>query len=434
MITLGKTQKAIGLQYERKLLQSMNTFSAVIFMFWYNTPILRITFSGGVNNLVVMFFVILWIVTSLLISPYWIFRLPSYLYWVTAWLFYILFLATIGYGSDIRSHLPLLMSWWFISYLGYYFLVYSEKKQLIIVFTSTLFSIFLTTATTLYGVNKYPHAAKTMINSEMDQGNYQLFVNMNIGGYDLINALLLLIPILIFILKVKKNSFSVYIFSSLFLFLIIITILKASYATTVLLMFPILIVSWYLKKNMIMIVSLNLIILMLLIAYRDQLLTLLIDFAYFTGNSTLITRFSEVSMFFYGEVADGSPKYRLLALSNSWNTFLSNPFYGVGGVYYSELNIIGAHSQWLDDLGRYGLMGALFNSMFMLFYIKHIYIKYKSTSYFGIYLLSISIIFSLGWVNPITSAPTISTMFFFIMPACVVWLEEKSKKGVIIDK
>jgi hypothetical protein len=429
MISSEKSNTNINRYKKINLFYGINVFCAIIFMIWYNVPLLRITFSGGYYNIAILFIIGLWLMTSLIIAPYWILRMPAYLYWISVWLFYILFLAILGIGSDIRSHLQLLLSWWFVAFFSFFYLVYSNKRSLFKIFKITLFCIFLTTITTLYGVSQYPNAAKTMINRNMDIENYNLFVKMNIGGYDLINGLLLLIPILIIIFKLSKKNFKIRFFTFVFLGLIIATILKASYATTALLMLPILTTSLFLKNKVKTVFIINVLIFIFIITFINQFADWLINFAHLTGNTTLIKRFSEVAMFFNGEIADGSPKYRLMALSNSWNTFLENPFSGVGGIYYSDLNAIGAHSQWLDDLGRYGLIGAVPSLLFISFYIKFLYKKFHKEPYFGVYLFSIFIVFLLGWINPITSAPTIATVFFFLIPVFGVWIDEKRKRS-----
>jgi len=55
------------------------------------------------------------------------------------------------------------------------------------------------------------------------------------------------------------------------------------------------------------------------------------------------------------EITDLSQRVSLLM--NSISSFISSPLIGIGA-YYNSYDIVGGHSQFIDDFARYGIFGA----------------------------------------------------------------------------
>lgn len=106
---------------------------------------------------------------------------------------------------------------------------------------------------------------------------------------------------------------------------------------------------------------------------------------------------------------------RIYTLSTSWETFLKYPLFGMGYKYgnnYTLLyqNGIGVHSELLDSLAKYGVVGSL-----PLFYVLYQQIKRiikSSSSSIGIPLVFALIV--LFVFNPFISAQTMFMVFLYI--------------------
>lgn len=106
---------------------------------------------------------------------------------------------------------------------------------------------------------------------------------------------------------------------------------------------------------------------------------------------------------------------RFYTLSTSWETFLKNPLFGIGykfGNNYTLLyqNGIGVHSELLDLLAKYGVVGSLPLLYVIIQQIKKI-IKSSSLS------IGIPLVFSLVVLfvfNPFISAQTMFMLFLYI--------------------
>jgi hypothetical protein len=81
---------------------------------------------------------------------------------------------------------------------------------------------------------------------------------------------------------------------------------------------------------------------------------------------------------------------RFELIYNSFTAFLKSPIFGVGA-YYNDFSIIGGHSQFFDELGRFGLLG--FVPLCVTFVISLKNSQAKNLSYIlGFAFLMISLI------------------------------------------
>ena len=147
----------------------------------------------------------IWIFTAMLIDKNWINRsFPEIMY-----LFYILILFVFAYlfsgSSDILRRYVTVIFISFSSLLLYTF--YSENLHLISKYKSfILWSLIFGVTTTVYGVVKYPQAARILAT---DGSNYpelfEMFRKMGIGGYDFIYTLVVASIALIFLIKMVSG-------------------------------------------------------------------------------------------------------------------------------------------------------------------------------------------------------------------------------------
>jgi len=88
---------------------------------------------------------------------------------------------------------------------------------------------------------------------------------------------------------------------------------------------------------------------------------------------------------------------------------------------------VGAHSEWLDNLARYGIVGAVLFWGFAIFFVKEIYNAISLSRSKKVYLASMLLVMIIGFVNPITSLPAISVVIFLIIPNLMLYLEYQKK-------
>lgn len=104
---------------------------------------------------------------------------------------------------------------------------------------------------------------------------------------------------------------------------------------------------------------------------------------------------------------------RMMLINQSLKSFQDNPFFGINFKEHVE-GKIGCHSQWADDLGRYGIFG---NIIIWYNYIKiaKMTIRYKNDKIMKNNMMSVWIsFFILGFLNPCLSGTILMAMFVWI--------------------
>ena len=105
---------------------------------------------------------------------------------------------------------------------------------------------------------------------------------------------------------------------------------------------------------------------------------------------------------------------RFMLAGFSLNSFKNNPIFGINWKD-SKYGTIGGHMQWADDLGRYGIVGALICIPYYI-YLCHYTSNYnKSTIVHDSMLSAWLVFFILGFLNPNLSG-TILMIIFVVIP------------------
>lgn len=132
-------------------------------------------------------------------------------------------------------------------------------------------------------------------------------------------------------------------------------------------------------------------------------------------NEMLSTRLSEVGRFLYADEESHHMGSRIYTLRVSWQTFLSNPFIGVGYKYgntYSLLyqNGVGVHSEFLDSLAKFGIIGSVPYLYFFFSQIKNL--VRKSLYRIGVPVFATFLIMFV--FNPFLSVQTIFMLCLYL--------------------
>lgn len=114
-----------------------------------------------------------------------------------------------------------------------------------------------------------------------------------------------------------------------------------------------------------------------------------------------------------GSLNSTTVRFDIYALSV--NSFIEYPIYGVGGYYKDCETVIGCHSQIIDDLARYGLIGVVPLYAFIFLFFKRILKEMQSNSIRNVIILTLLLFFILALVNPVFLYG-ISYSMFYILP------------------
>jgi len=117
--------------------------------------------------------------------------------------------------------------------------------------------------------------------------------------------------------------------------------------------------------------------------------------------------------FMKGETTFSELSIRTDLALNSLKSFLNSPIIG-RGAYYSDSSIIGSHSQFIDDFGRYGLLGGIPLIIFVGSVFKRIYRSIKKDGLRNTYFFTIIIFLILSVLNPILAYGIMFSIFTIV--------------------
>lgn len=276
-------------------------------------------------------------------------------------------------------------------------------------------------------LRKYPTAARELASGSAQV--VQFFYGLNVGGgYELIYGLLFLI---IFLSQRWLKGYSYIPLSILFA----ITIYRADYFIAV--VFSVLGILMNLlngsNKKVLLVAYIMCIFGMVLYLSGAfyYIGSTIVSFTQSSG-SVLSDKLSQIGHFLMGGqsiqyLTDG----RFSRSSLSMSTFLHNPLTGIGWVTgfntNYELGLIGQHSEWIDSLGRFGVIGAGLYFTFLFKSIQETY-QYKKKLYSTIIVFVI-----LGFFDPIRNFTVMFTIFFLVEMASgnTVYESRLSRRSVI---
>lgn len=245
-----------------------------------------------------------------------------------------------------------------------YFKQIKSKKIFSLLTYSIIITLSIYSFRTIFYLIDHPLAARSMISTEMDDD-----VTIG-GGFALAYSLAIIVPCLFYILTRQKKLFSKFnktiIIACIILFSI--TVFASLFFIAILLMIFGCLFSLLIRENkkVFSVFSKVLIISALFYLLIGPIIgNFLIDSVYFS-NPVIQQRSYEIGYTLSGrgssETEDLSARFNVY--EESLKTFLRNPILGVGikaGNNYNDLYAagIGGHSDFLDYLGKFGLMGCI---------------------------------------------------------------------------
>jgi len=302
---------------------------------------------------------------------------------------------------------------WMPLWYSFYFVKKAElnKKLLVVILVMEAFVLI----STLIGLIQYPLASRNLASTV---NTLDIYYKMNIGGYDFIYGLVIMLPTLAILLNFKSYTLVI----KTFIFLGIICIFISQYSTAVLFTTLFIVYLAFRKifkdKTAIMFIYILVLLLLLLIITPVGIYSNVASFFYYFNINAIGDKFLDLYYLIskgqiIGTVLDRFEKY-----NKSIIAFLSNPIIGSAS---SSFNVIGGHAEILDILGSTGLLG-----IYIFYNIVAKYFNIIKKNIFNVkemtYVKSVLFAFILlGFLNTFLNSPLIS-INVFLLPTLIISL------------
>ena len=400
------------------LIKLINVSLIIIYFAWYITPIFRAYFYGGINNFIIIGIIFVWFLTSFIINPNWIVNLHFNLVIVTIQIIIFIILALSDIGHNASSHMYLAISFWFTIYIFHFYKFMKWYKVIGKIGTILLLILLITSITTMIGLINTPNASRILTSSSSEIDDVILY-SKNIGGFDFIYGIIILVPLFIsFLVKNNQTNLIIKVFFTLILLTSILVVANASFTIAILTIVLSIILGLLSKLKYRYIIPLFFVLLILSFLIPNTIISdLFYNLAQLINTDYVSNRLYDISNYLSGSInSTNDLGIRIFLYKLSLETFINNPL-GIGPYYYSDGVGIGNHSQILDDLARYGIFGLMYYILFFssyFIYIRRIYLSQKLNINFSNSLL---IFLFISLLNPTFSSQTISVILFFILPS-----------------
>jgi len=318
----------------------------------------------------------------------------------------------------------------FVAIFNYYY-VRRDFDGLGLLGKFSFYFVLLTILTTNIALYFDPNVVRQSASpSSFSSFQAQLFKQTGAAGYGYVQALVLLIPILVYLIKYQQK----FIFSTriltLIVLLILITIIRAQFFANVLAAFVILSFSLAgakrAKKSFLPVALITLVLILIPTSfYTQQLLSIS---SYFSPDSNIYFKINDLAYFiqnpeFESTTAAGSRASRYPLL---FEAFIANPILGDAS-YSSPFKIdLGGHLYWMNKLTIFGIIG--FSFFIYMFYTIYKTIRKLLDDSFGFYyFLSVSAFVLLGLMKNIGGRESF-LMLIIIIPGLYFLQLTKDKK------
>lgn len=336
----------------------------MIYYAWFFLPIMRGIFNSTFFNLA--FFACFFIGCALIVfemilsNKKIIFKFNA-LIPVLCYMAFMAFcyLAKIG---DSYKHIRVSFTFW--GSIIVFYLLSNFKNSRVRLGKFLLLIFIITTITSIIGVIIDNSAARNLANAGNDENEDLILKTKNIASIYLFQGLVLFVPIILSFAEGKKTIPCI-----VGIFIVLIALLSASFSIALIMFFVAILLYCLLKKGKFLkyLIIFVCVALFFVIPWADIFLSL----ANFVKNDYISTRLKEISSLLSGGGTSGDLALRFECYTYSIQTFLKHPLgIGVHYDYIIGMNGIGYHSQFLDDLARYGVFALIFYIVFIRQYYK----------------------------------------------------------------
>lgn len=319
-----------------------------------------------------------------------------------------------------------LFVFWVPFVMMFYLLAVNDRRLYRAVAGVILAALAATGVTTVSGLARYPEAARLLATGRTDTYDLVYYRWLNIGDYGFIYALVLAVPLLVFLLRRGGRARPLYL-ALLGLFLTCIFMSQYTFATLMTLLSLSLLLT---RKVHLVLGAAALAMIAALVFLRPETVYLL------RGLESLLTG---AGMDFFGEKFGFIARYletggavddsgRVHLYLDSLRAFAGNPFFGVTRLPAAPFQP-GGHSSLLDTLGYLGLVGLGFAACFIMLYRQAVRERFRGrTAYFylryvGLLALAISLL------NTVFYSATVTVVFCLAAVAIAGGFEAAPRGG-----
>lgn len=396
---------------------SINKYCCYFVLTYSLLPILSVFQSNILFEIIYVAAILLWIITGLgkLTSFYRKKMLLPYAVFISIVILYMI----VGYGNLNLATAICYALLFGIAINGCLYITKPNK-----IFDKNLFGyltlLYLITLITTIGVLSTDGlAARTLTSSSSDPDAIHSYQLKNVGSFDFIYSLLLLIPMIGGYIKatfIKSRARSLFFVG--FQILMIICVIMSNFTTALILLFVDIMLLFLIgreKMTLSKFVFISVVVMVLapaLLIFFIQQMVNLTDSIYAADKLTGLLAATA------GSEDVGEVYTRTDLIQASIHSFFSNPIIGVGGwypIYGVPSPKIGYHSQFIDEFARYGLIGAgplllFFRNIFSIIYKQNGHREfYKNIVFVPLLLFTI-----LSFLNPVFANILMISIFIYV--------------------
>lgn len=390
----------------------LNLFCLSYLITWSLLPIFSVMTNSGIFRYSFGVMVALWFITAVINLP------KKYVSIViismSSFLFIMFLYLVIGFGDlnlfDFVNYLLLFAS----GVNGYLYFFSGNKAVLKYITVISLLLVGVTTLTTNFALFTNAGVSRMLTSSSTDQAITLALRRANVGAFDFIYGLVILLPVFIEMLR-NKNSY-IKIDGIVFLVISIVCIVKSNFTMALLLTIVTVVLSLVLHRRKNWMITVILCIVAVLIT--PYLLKLLLEYVYSIQTSILAKdKINGILLFLNGSGKISSVTDRTELMQISLKSFIESPIWGNGGYYrVTNTGIIGKHSQFIDDFARYGILGGIPLTQYVFSTIKRLKGD-RQKNITDCFSISTIVFLMLGFLNPIYNYGIL--MCYFISASCI---------------
>lgn len=358
------------------------------------------------DGIILLSLFVIWFVTAIFIDFSWINKSPIFILSMIAYMLLIVIDWLVsGYKADVESLIKSHIYSYIFMIMGLFYVYNSKKFNFKYVLYAIFILMLISYIATIVGLQKYPTASRDLasgINPLCDH-----FKKIGIGGFAFIYQTPIIIASCILIINNIKLQQKILLL--LFVLIMIFTVYQSDYTTALITVFISIMLIIYFKSGKNTLLKFIILGIVSIVVYllRVQILEFIVNNVIKEDN---IIRMRLIE-FLKSMTSDDVEFNRFELMKESLEAFVKNPIIGEIGLAEKS---VGGHSDLVDTLGKYGIIGfILYNVMFLNLMWKN-FKTYKNIKFKIGYAIICFIFIFTRLNNSIIGAQNISGAMFLV--------------------